>query len=148
MYRFLDQPITRLDNGARFTLWAMRAWVSALEQSECPRAALAQAFARMGVLEALPDFHMALALINRDALDRIALAPLRCRVVAEDEAVLLGLWRDAAAGADARVGATLSLLLAREAVASATRALMLGAAKLEQLDLAPATDHPVTGTPS
>lgn len=56
----------------RFTLWAMRARVHALGQGMCPPGVLAPAFGRMGILAALPDFHMGMAFFNRDALEKLA----------------------------------------------------------------------------
>ncbi|WP_380878702.1 hypothetical protein ACFB49_18190 [Sphingomonas sp. DBB INV C78] len=149
MYRFVDQPVTRLSNGARFTLWAMRAWVYALGQGRCPPGALTPAFARMGVLAALPDFHMAMALLNRDALEKLALAPLQCATIAEHEAVLLELWAEGAGGDEGRVCATLELLIADEIVVPVATAMMACAPKLTALDRVPVDmNHPQGGASS
>lgn len=134
MYQFVDQPVSRLGMADRFTLWAMRAWVLLLAQGRCPPGSLAPAFGRMNVLTALPDFHMAMALLNRDGLEKLELAALNCATVSEHEAVLLGLWKEAAGGDRQRVSGTLDLLIAEEAVAIVTSALLLGAPKLALID--------------
>lgn len=95
MYAFVDRPIDDLCNSGRFMLWAMRAWTYAVERRMCPPKALASAFAHMKLLPMLPDFHMAMALLNRDGLAKLAFAPIPHIHVVEDEAILLAVWRDA-----------------------------------------------------
>lgn len=76
MYAFLDRSIDELGDGSRFVLWAMRGWIYMLAQRKCPPALLAPAFARMGVLPALPDFHKSMILLNRDGLGSSHSRPL------------------------------------------------------------------------
>lgn len=82
MYDFIDRPVESLDNSGRFILWAMRGWVRAAAQGTCPPAALRRGFAHVNALAALPDFHVALALLNADARETLALAPIGCSRIA------------------------------------------------------------------
>lgn len=149
MYSFIDRPAIWLNNGSRFALWAMRAWVHALGAGHCPPAALAPAFARMGALPVLPDLHMAMALLNRDALDQLAFSPLDCPRIGEDEAVLLGIWRDLAAGATDRARDTLRLMVDEDVVDLVNNALNEATTKLCNLMLAPSgLESPVEGAVS
>lgn len=131
MYAFVDQPVESLSNSGRFLLWAMRGWTRAAEQKICPPRALHRGFAAMNARAALPDFHAAMALLAGDACARLHLFPMACPCIAEDEAILIALWRDAAAGRDAAMAATLSLLVAPGSagpVANAMRAATAGLA--------------------
>lgn len=111
MYAFVDQPVERLHNDARFLLWAMRGWADAGERSCCQPMALSRGFASMQALPVLPDFHVAMTLLAKHAPTPPVLAPMATLCIAEDEAVLLSLWSDLARGADDRLRATLSLLV-------------------------------------
>lgn len=137
MYDFVDRRVDALGQGSRFILWAMRAWVMSIGQGRCPPVALAPAFARMGLLAALPDLHMAMAVLNRDALDTLEFAPLPCPRIGEDEALLLALWRDLAAGQRAAAKATLGLMIAEESVALVLAGLADVCAKLGEMEIRP-----------
>lgn len=128
MYEFVDRPVDSLCNGGRFTLWAMRQWARAASRGICPLTALTDGFAGMGVLDALDDFARAMTRLDRDALDRLQLAPMACRRICEHEAVLIALWRDAARGAAARLDATLSLLVRQTATPVLAKAMRACAA--------------------
>ena len=130
MYAFIDRPIVDLCNGSRFMLWAMRAWRHAVEQRICPPRALASAFSHMSLLRMLPDFHMAMALLNRDGLFEIVLAPMPHIHVVEHEAVLLAVWRDATSGRQERSRGTLALMVDEESIAPLETAVSSAAAKL------------------
>lgn len=130
MYTFIDQPVDRLCNGGRFLLWAMRGWAHAVEQGTCPPLALSRGFASMHALPALPDFHLAMAMLNRDGLERISLAPINCQRIIEHEAILIGMWRDLANGDLDRMRETLELLVKTEAVSPIARAMTTVTAKL------------------
>lgn len=130
MYTFIDQPVDRLCNGGRFLLWGMRGWAHAIEQGTCPPLALSRGFASMHTLPALPDFHLAMAMINRDGLERISVAPINCKRIIEHEAILLGMWRDLANGNLDRVRETVALVVKDEAVSPITRAMTTVTAKL------------------
>ncbi len=138
MYDFVDQPVDRLSNGGRFLLWAMRGWSHARAQGACPPVALTKGFAGIDALSALPEFNMVMALLNRDALEQLAIQPMRCARIGEDEAILSGLWRDAALGRTERVEATLALLVEDHAVTAISLAAMATVARLAAAGLDPA----------
>lgn len=143
MYAFVDQPLERLTNGGRFLLWAMRGWAQASAAKQCPPVALCRGFASVKALPALGTFHTAMALLNRDAAAQIKLAPMGCAAVAEDEAVLLGLWHDLALGRSERMRATLELLVGEDGAVQIATAMTLSAAEITAAgfalsDLAPA----------
>src|SRR3546814_17316622 len=83
MYAFVDRPVESLCNGGRFLLWAMRAWVSAAERGRCPPRMLHRGFAAVNAAGALPDFHIAMALLGGGAVEtpiQIGRASGRARV--------------------------------------------------------------------
>jgi hypothetical protein len=110
MYAFVDRPVESLCNGGRFLLWAMRGWVAAAERGQCPPQMLHRGFAAVDAAGALPDFHVAMALLGSDAVQTLLLAPMPCLWISEDEAILLGLWRDISLGDGANTRATLAFL--------------------------------------
>lgn len=91
MYQYVDRPLSTLDEGCRFLVWSMRAWVTAIGQKRCPAQLLAPAFARWRMIGGLQPFHRAMVLLNRDALDTLAFCPMGCSHVSEHEAVILEL---------------------------------------------------------
>ncbi|MFT4026622.1 MAG: hypothetical protein QM676_07470 [Novosphingobium sp.] len=138
MYDFVDQPVERLCNGGRFLLWAMRGWSHAKGRSACAPIALARGFTGVDALAALNDFNAVMALLNRDALETLQFSPMGCARIAEDEAILSNLWRDAALGRRDRVEATLGLLVEEQTVAQITLAVTATVAKLAAAGLDPA----------
>lgn len=123
MYAYIDQPVERLCMGGRFLLWAMRGWSQAISSSRCPQIALSRGFAGLGVLAALPDFHIAMAMFNRDSLERISVAPMPCARIVEDEAILMGMWRDLALGDIDHMRTTLGMMVEEEAVDPVARGM-------------------------
>lgn len=123
MYAFVAQPVDSLCNGGRFLLWAMRGWVRAAEHGRCPPQALHQGFVAVDAGGALPDFHVAMALLGGDAVETLLLAPMPCLQISEDEAILLGLWRDFSLGDAANARATLALLAGGESVGPIAKAM-------------------------
>jgi hypothetical protein len=139
MYDLLDRPVMNLSPGGRFILWAMRGWTRAVSTGYCPPGALAPAFARHGVLPALPHLHILLASLNRSATRKLAFAPLQHRRIGDDEAVLLQMCRDAR-NQPTRARATLELLMDEEAVSDAFTSLLaflmqLQDSRLDQVSL-------------
>lgn len=130
MYAYVDHPVGSVCNSGRFLLWAMRGWGNAIEHSICPLAALSRGFAGVCALHVLPEFHLALALINKHGREPISLAPMNCPHIVEHEAVLLALWRDLSIGAFDNVKATLALLVTETAVSPVSRAMTMVTAKL------------------
>lgn len=134
MYDFVDRPVGQLEPGGRLLLWAMRRWIHAASQKTCPPGALAPAFARHGVLPALPHVHTLLAELNRQARRSISLSPLAYHLIGDDEAVLLQLCRDADLDPP-RAKATLALLLEEEAIGTAFSALLSAVARFRDVGL-------------
>lgn len=129
MYQFVDRPLTTLDEGCRFLVWSMRAWVTAIGHQHCPAQMLAPAFARWQLIGGLQPFHHAMLLLNRDGLETLAFAPLPCPLVAEHEAVILGLVTSLRTQGPVRARETLELLVAGESVGDMLETLSrLGAA--------------------
>ncbi|PKP99921.1 MAG: hypothetical protein CVT74_06090 [Alphaproteobacteria bacterium HGW-Alphaproteobacteria-13] len=130
MYAFIDRPVASLRNSARFLLWAARGWADAARRGRCPPHALHRGFAAVQAQDMLSDFHIAMALMMRDARVPVAFAPLPCPRIAESEAILLALWHDLSRGDAARAHATLALLVERDAVAPAVTAMSAALAAL------------------
>ena len=123
MYAFIDRPVNGLGSGGRFLLWAMRAWVCAAERGQCPPQRLHRGFVAVNGAGALPDFHVAMALIGSSAVETLLLAPMPCLQISEDEAILLGLWRDISLGDVANARATLALLAEGDSVGPIAKAM-------------------------
>ena len=141
MYIYLDQPVGRLANGERFLLWGMRGWSHSMEKGMCAPMALCRGFTAVNALAALPDFHLAMALLNRDALVQLRLAPMEYARIMEDEAILLGLWRDIALGNFDHMRETLAFLVDDDVLNAVARAMTTVMAKfiaagLDMSDLA------------
>jgi hypothetical protein len=134
MYDLLDRPVTSLSPGGRFILWAMRGWIRSATMGHCPPGALAPAFARHGVLPALPHLHVLLAELNRRATRKVAFAPLPHPRIGDDEAVLLQMCRDAQ-DMPCRARATMELMVEEEAVSGAFTALLTFVSLLREADL-------------
>lgn len=130
MYAFVDRPVDSLCNSGRFLLWAMRGWVHAAERGACVPQMLYRGFAVVDASGALPDFHVAMALLDGDARQMLLLAPMPCRQVSEHEAILLGLWRDFSLGSAANARATLALLVERDSVGPIAKAMGAAIARL------------------
>ena len=123
MYAFVDRPVESLCNGGRFLLWAMRGWVRAAERGQCPPQALHRGFAAVGALDGLADLHIAMALLGSDAAETLLLAPMPCLQISEDEAILLGLWRDFSLGGSDVARATLELLVGGDSAGTIAKAM-------------------------
>lgn len=130
MYAFVDRPVESLCNGGRFLLWAMRGWVSAVERRRCPPQCLHRGFVAVDAVSALPDFHVAMALLGSDAVETLMLAPMACLQISEDEAILLGLWRDISLEDAANARATLALLAEGDSVGPIANAMCAAIGRL------------------
>ncbi len=137
MYDLIDQPAAALGNGSRLILWAMRGWVGALARGVCPPVTLAPAFAKLGLIPVLPDLHRTMALLHGDPEAQLTLAAIEVPHISEDEALLLGLWRDVATGREQAAQAILGLLVAVEGIAPILEAMTGAVAKLADAHLAP-----------
>lgn len=116
MYHYVDRPVSTLDEGCRFLVWSMRAWVTAIGQKRCPAQTLAPAFARSRMIGALQPFHRAMLLFNRDALETFGFCPLACDHVSEHEAMILELVTSLRDRGPGQTRATLELLVVEESV--------------------------------
>ncbi|MCJ2186694.1 hypothetical protein [Novosphingobium beihaiensis] len=130
MYAFIDRRVDGLCDGGRFFVWAMRGWRQSLQKGVCPPRALSRGFAGVGGGAALPDFHIAMALLNRDAREEIVIGAMDCPHIVEGEAVLLGIWRDLALGDTGNARETLKLLASEDAAPPIARAMTTAAAKM------------------
>jgi hypothetical protein len=129
MYDLVDRPITILSDGSRFLLWAMRAWVAVQSKGECPPAKLAPAFLKMSAIEALPHFHIAMSTLDQAGRETIHLHCPHRGQIGDDEAILLRLWSDMAAGDECAAIAVIEMLVQADAAAgyfSAVRAALSG----------------------
>ncbi|PEQ13789.1 hypothetical protein B2G71_05610 [Novosphingobium sp. PC22D] len=141
MYDFIEQPVANLDRSGRFLVWATRGWARAIAARRCPPRVLMRGFNAHGLMDMLPHFHLAMVLLNLEGRDKLAVAPLEHRDIVEHEAVLLALWRDVAFGREARVRATLALLVNEEAVTPLLRALNSCSAEMTHGGFEPSALH-------
>lgn len=129
MYQYVDRPLGTLDEGSRFLVWSMRAWVTAIGHKRCPAQMLAPAFARWRMIGGLQPFHRAMLLFNRDALETFAFCALSCPNVSEHEAVILELVGSLRDRGPQPTRETLELVLAPDSVGDMLETLSrLGAA--------------------
>ena len=137
MYDLVDRPVSILPEGSRFLLWAMRAWVAVQNKGECPPAKLAPAFLKMSAIEALPHVHIAMSTLDQAALGAIRFHCPHRGQIGDDEAILLRLWSDMAAGDECAAIAVIEMLVQADAATgyfSAVRAALPG---LETAGLSP-----------
>ena len=130
MYAFVDRPVSQLCDSGRFLVWAMRSWMQSTKKGCCPPRALGRGFASIDGLSALPDFHIAMALFTRDALEEITIGSLDQPHVVEDESVLLGMWRDISLGDVDNARKTLKLVVEEDSVAPVCRAMTAATAEM------------------
>ncbi|EIZ79755.1 hypothetical protein WSK_1645 [Novosphingobium sp. Rr 2-17] len=116
MYQYVDRPLSTLDDGCRFLVWGMRAWVTAIAHQRCPAQLLAPAFAKWRMIGGLQPFHRAMVMFNKDALETFGFCRMECDHVSEHEAMILELvasLRDRGASATRD---TLEMLVTEDAV--------------------------------
>jgi hypothetical protein len=116
MYEFLDRPVTSLDPGGRFLIWAMRSWVKSMDDKRCPATTVGTAFAKWDMLTGLQPFLRMMALFNRHGLETFQFCPLRCNHVSEHEALILSLVIAHRDSQPETVRNTLALLAEEEAI--------------------------------
>lgn len=93
MYDFIDQRVTTLDRGGQFLVWSMRNWVLAIHNRQCSPNAIGPAFAKWGMIGALPHFHMAMMILSKEGLETLQFSPPACLQISDDEAMMLALFR-------------------------------------------------------
>src|SRR3546814_5039661 len=101
----------------------MLAWVSAAERGRGTPQLLHRGCAAVNAAGALPDFHIAMALLGGEGVETLVLAPMPCLQISEDEAILLGLWRDISLGSSVNAHATLALLAEGDSVGPIAKAM-------------------------
>lgn len=146
MYHYVDRKVATLDQGGRFLIWAMRNWVFAVSERRCALPAIGPAFFKHGMEEAASCFHMAMMILNREALLTLRFAPLHCAVVGEDEALLLHLFATAGADMDGVTVPTLELMVQAVSVPALHRALVGVAGHLHDAGLTPVPPGYLTNT--
>lgn len=137
MYSLIDQSTERLCRGSHFLLWAMRGWIYAMEKQKCPPAALGPGFSCAGLLTALPHFNQVMGLLNRNSLENVAVAPMPCQRITEDEAIILALWRDLAFARTDIVHGTLALLVEEDAITPLYQAMATICDRMKDANLPP-----------
>lgn len=139
MYDYVDRSAASLGPGARIMLWAMRAWVRAVKQRQCPCHALTPGFERWDIAAALPHLSMTMAILNCEAVEPMQFRAPCHPTVNEDEALLLALL----AIADHRpVKDALSMVVEQAAVPALAIALEGAATVLAQRGLRPTAPDP------
>lgn len=136
MYDFVDRPVSSLNRGGRMLVWAMRHWVKAASAGRCPCGDVAPAFHKSGLMPSFPHFHVMMAVLNREALERLRFCTVDCGRVGEHEALVLSLLRGVHAGPAERVRETAALIVAPDAVGTLIIALTALAHALAEAGLA------------
>lgn len=122
MYRYLDRPVPSLDDRERFLLGAMRSWVSAVRTGRCDCQQMQRAFQARGIPDAISDFGMLMATLNREGLDKLHFGSPCAAIVTSDEARLLALFDVADAGPLLRLKRVAATLVVDDAVARLAQA--------------------------
>jgi hypothetical protein len=111
IYDFIDRPVTSLNRGGRLLVRAMRHWVRAAQAGRCPCGDIRPAFDDAAVADALPHFHVMMAVLNRHAVAKMAVGHVDCARVNEHEALAIAMVCTMGRGGPARVAGTAALLV-------------------------------------
>ena len=98
MYQYLDRSVSGLAPGDALLVWAMRQWVDAMRGGRCPCAALGPALSARRLGAILPDFNIAMMLLDREGICALQFRTVGCPSLGDDEALLLALHAAAAKG--------------------------------------------------
>lgn len=107
----------------------MRQWVHAMRGGRCPCAALGPTLASRRVAAILPDFNIAMMLLDREGQAELQFGAVGCGRVSDDEALLLSLHAAASRGQEILVGQIAEALVRPDA----QRALRFAAARIAQI---------------
>jgi hypothetical protein len=118
-----------LASGDALLVWAMRRWVDAMRGGRCPCAALGPTLAARGLGTMLPDFNIAMMLLDREGHSQLQFRPVACGRVGDDEALLLALHAAAARGEEKLVGRIAEALVKPDA----QRSLQFAAGRIAQI---------------
>ncbi|MGB5779336.1 MAG: hypothetical protein WBH10_09695 [Allopontixanthobacter sediminis] len=116
MYAFVDRPVTSLDRGGRFMVWAIRSWVKSVHEIRCPCTAIGPAFAQGGIIAGLPHFHMFMLVLSRNSLETFRYGQLQCNRVHEHEALVLSLISGIRLSRPTALRSTAALMIEEDAV--------------------------------
>ena len=128
MYQFLDRTVSELAPGEALLVWAMRQWVEAMRGGRCPCAAIGPAFSARRVGAVLPDFNIAMMLLDRESVMSLQFRQVGCLNLGDDEALLLALTAAAAKGQENVVQNIVEALVKPEA----QRTLQFAATRIAQ----------------
>ena len=98
MYQYLDRSVSDLPASEALLVWAMRQWVDAMRGGRCPCAALGPTLAARRLTAVLPDFNIAMMLLDREGHAQLQFRAVGCGQLSDDEALLLSLHAAAARG--------------------------------------------------
>jgi hypothetical protein len=141
MYDFIDQRVITLDRGGQFLVWSMRNWVLAIQNRQCPPNAIGPAFAKWGMIGALPHFHMAMMILSKEGLETLQFSPVGCLLVSDDEAMLLALFRSLRDDRLDQISAMIDLLVPEGFAAHLLAALTAVSMRLSEGNLIPEAPH-------
>lgn len=141
MYDFIDQRVTTLDRGGQFLVWSMRNWVLAVQNRQCPPNAIGSAFAKWGMIGALPHFHMAMMILSKEGLETLQFSPPACMQISDDEAMMLALFRSLRDDLPDQVRAMTELLATEGFAAPLFAALTAVSMRLAESSLIPEAPH-------
>jgi hypothetical protein len=128
VYQFLDRSVCELAPGDALLVWAMRQWVDAMRGGRCPCAALGPTLAARQLGPMLPDFNIAMMLLDREGHSQLQFRPVACGQVGDDEALLLSLHAAALRGEEILVARIAEALVKPDA----QRTLRFAATRIAQ----------------
>lgn len=137
MYDLVDRPVTTLDAGGRFLVWAMRSWVKTGSDGGCSASAIAPAFAKWRMIGGLQPFHRAMLILSGGALETIRFCALSCNHVSEHEAILIGLVRSLGGGQAVAAHDTVALMVEEDRVSDCFDAFAGLAAAMGHAEILP-----------
>jgi hypothetical protein len=137
MYDFIDQRVHALDRGGQFLIWSMRNWVLAIQNRRCPPNAIGPAFAKWGMIGALPHFHMTMIILSKEGLATLQFSPPACLQISDDEAMMLSLFRSLRDDMPDQVRAMTEMLVTEGFVAPLFAALTAVSMRLADSGLIP-----------
>jgi len=137
MYDFIDQRVNTLDRGGQFLIWSMRNWVLAIQNRQCPPNAIGPAFAKWGMIGALPHFHMSMMILSKEGLETLQFSPPACLQISDDEAMILSLFRSLRDDLPDQVRAMTELLVTEGFAAPLFAALTAVSMRLTENNLIP-----------
>ncbi|NYT40631.1 hypothetical protein HZY97_07675 [Sphingomonas sp. R-74633] len=115
MYQYLDRTAAELVPTDQLLLSSMRQWVASMRAGRCPCSVLGPVLQGQGLAEMLPDFNMAMLLLEREGLSQLRFKPPYAADIGDDEALLLSLHALARAGAQPCVNAVIEQIVKPEA---------------------------------